>query len=380
MNGITDDLTLDELDADLHGVIARLRTAAPVAWVPALGGWLVTRRDLVVAMMRDAETFTVDDPRFSTGRVVGPSMLSLDGPDHARHRDPFADAFTPPIVREVFAGMVAAEAARIVGDLDGRGRAELRRELAGPLAVHVVVRALGLEEVEASEVLDWYDGIVAAVARASTGREIDGARLPEMDLLAAHIEASIGAGSNLMAEAARVLSVDEVVSNAAVIMFGGIETGEGTTANAFGHFLSHPGVWSRLADDRSLIGNAVEESIRLEPAVVQVDRYATRDVDVGGAKIRKGDFVMLSIAGANRDPAVFADPDRFDIHRANARSHVTFAHGPHACIGIHLAKFETRAAITAALDRWPDLHLRAPVEPRGLVFRKPHRVDAAWTT
>src|SRR5262245_19424794 len=86
-------ITLEELERDPHPLLHRLRATEPVSWLPALDGWLVTRRDLALDVMRDDETFTVDDPRFSTSQVVGPSMLSLDGDAHARHRDPFAAPF-----------------------------------------------------------------------------------------------------------------------------------------------------------------------------------------------------------------------------------------------------------------------------------------------
>ncbi len=89
-------LTIERLDLDPYGALRELRDAAPVAWVPVLDGWLVTRRDLCIEVMRDARRFTVDDPRFSTAQVVGPSMLSLDGDEHRRHRDPFARRFLGP--------------------------------------------------------------------------------------------------------------------------------------------------------------------------------------------------------------------------------------------------------------------------------------------
>src|SRR5215212_1167760 len=95
-------VTLAQLEADPHPVLARLREHEPVSWLPALGGWLVTRRDLAMQVMRHPETFTVDDPRFSTGRVIGPSMLTLDGPEHGRHRGPFAGPFRLAAVRERF--------------------------------------------------------------------------------------------------------------------------------------------------------------------------------------------------------------------------------------------------------------------------------------
>ena len=103
-------VTLEQLEHDPHPVLARLRASEPVSWLPVLDGWLVTRHDLAVAVMRDADTFTVDDPRFSTAQVVGPSMLSLDGEDHARHRAPFAAPFRPRAVSERFADPAAAEA------------------------------------------------------------------------------------------------------------------------------------------------------------------------------------------------------------------------------------------------------------------------------
>ncbi len=378
MSGIADGLTLEELDSNLHAVLARLRSDQPVAWVPVLNGWLVTRRDLVIEMMRDPVTFTVDDPRFSTGQVVGPSMLSLDGPEHARHRAPFGEAFTLPAVRRRFEAFVHAEAGRLVAELAPRGAAELRSDLAGPLAVNVVAEALGLVDTDPGEVLGWYDDIVDAVSRASTGQVLTDARPLAVARLADHVRASMANRDSLVAGAARTLSIDEVVSNTAVLMFGGIETSEGMTANAFAHLLADSATWQVLVDQPNLVANAVEESLRLEPAVVQVDRFATRHVEVGGARIRRGDFVMLSIAGANRDPATYPDPDRFDVTRPNARTHLAFAQGPHACVGIHLAKLETRAALLAAIDGFPGLSRESPAPARGVVFRKPAAVQVTW--
>jgi cytochrome P450 len=111
-----------------------------------------------------------------------------------------------------------------------------------------------------------------------------------------------------------------------------------------------------------------------------VDRYATADTTLGGAAIGRGDLVRLSISGANRDPAVFADPDVFDPSRPNLRRHVAFAQGPHVCVGVHLARLEARAALTALLHRLPGLRLDPdrPAAVRGLVFRKPPRLDVLW--
>jgi cytochrome P450 len=377
-------ITLGRLELDPHPLLARLREPEPVSWLPALGGWLVTSRKLALRAMRDPTTFTVDDPRFSTGMVVGPSMLTLDGEEHARHRDPFARPFRLDAVRARFTELVAAEAERLIDALRPAGRAELRRELAGPLAASVVARALGLEDADTEAMLGWYDGMVDAVTGVTAGNSVTPAGREAFAALRSSVEPSLdrNPSSSLVAAAANAggLTRGEVVSNAAVLMFGGVETTEGMVANAVLHLLGHPDQRALVEGDRSLLANAVEESLRLEPAAAQIDRYATRDVTFGGASIRAGELVTLSIAGANRDPEVFPDPDRFDVRRENARQQIAFAHGPHVCIGMHLARLEAHIAIGLLLDRLPRLRLDPdhPSAPRGLVFRKPPTLHVAW--
>ncbi|MGH8928262.1 MAG: cytochrome P450 [Acidimicrobiia bacterium] len=373
-------LTLDQLSTKPHRHLARLREAEPVSWLPVLDGWLVTRRDLCIEVMKDADTFTVDDPRFSTAQVVGPSMLSLDGSEHRRHRDPFASAFRLSEVRDRFAARVNQEARKLVDDLAPRGGAEIRRELAGPLAVAVVSAALELADVEARTVLGWYDTIVAEVDRISAGGEVGESGREAFGRLSQHVRRTFEHGTGVLASARANLSDEEVVSNAAVIMFGGIETSEGMTTTLFWHLLTHPEQMQVLTRDRSLGPQAIEESLRLEPAASRVDRYATKDIEMAGAPIQKGDLVVVSLAGANRDPAAFPNPDQFDLSRPNARTHLAFAQGPHACVGVHLAKWETLAALDAALDAWPGLRLdENAVEPSGLVFRKPRQLPVIWS-
>ena len=373
------DISLAELDADPYDLIARLRDREPVAWIPVLDGWLVTRRDLCIEVMRDAERFTVDDPRFSTARVVGPSMLSLDGDEHRRHRDPFAAAFRRPQVMERFADRVRAEARALIEGLRPHGRAEIRRDLAGPLAVRVVATALELLDVEPGVVLGWYDEIVGAVDRVSAGGEIGDRAPAAVAALDRHVGRTIDAGSGVLADATSTLSRREIVSNAAVMMFGGIETSEGMTTSLFWHVLTTPGALDALVDDPTLVANAVEESLRLEPAAGRVDRYSTVDVELGGSSIRRGDLVIVSLTGANRDPATYPEPDRFDLTRENARSHLAFAQGPHACVGLHLARLETQVALQIAVEQWPALRVDGDASPpSGVVFRKPKRLPVSW--
>ncbi|HEY1594255.1 MAG TPA: cytochrome P450, partial [Thermoleophilaceae bacterium] len=358
-------VTIEELEADPHPLLARLRETEPVAWVPALGGWLVTRRDLALAVMRDSEAFTVDDPRFSTGQVVGRSMLTTDGEEHTRQRAPFARPFRLDAVRERFTAAVEGDADRLIDALEPAGRGELRRGLAGPLATLTMAHALGLEDVGVDAMLGWYDAIVDATSGLSAGRPVPEAGREAAAELRAAIEARLE-GDSLVAAAAGGLSPAEVSSNAAVLLFGGIETTEGMISNALLHLLGHEDQLARVRADRSLLANAIEESLRLEPSAASIDRYATRGLELGGATIAAGDLVTVSLAGANRDPDTFAEPDRFDITRENAGRHLAFAGGPHVCIGMHLARLEAHTAIARLLDRLTGLRLdpERPAAPR----------------
>lgn len=372
-------VTIAQLAADPHSTLARLRAAAPVCWVPALRGWLVTSHAAVLRVLRDSITFTVDDPRFSTARVVGPSMLSLDGAEHARHRDPFARAFRPGDVRARFTALVEEESDRLLDALRPAGRADLRADLAGPLSVRVMAAALGVDRADIEAARRWYAALVQAVEDMSAGRAVPTRAVAAFDELREHVRGNIAAGS-LLADAAGSLDGAELVANAAVLMFGGIDTTEAMITNTVLHLLDNPDQLALVRAEPDRLLDAIEESMRLEPAAASLDRYATRDVTVAEADIAAGDLVVVSIAGANRDPAVFEHPDRFDTDRANSDRHLAFAQGPHFCIGAHLARLETRTALTGLLARFPRLRLRsgqAP-SPQGLIFRRPASLPVEW--
>jgi cytochrome P450 len=377
-------VTLAELAEDPHPHLAKLRAQAPVVWLPALGGWMVTGRELAVEVMRDAAAFTVDDPRFTTAQVVGASMLSLDGAEHVRHREPFLEPFRPRTVHASLGDAVRREVDRLLDGLLPLGAAELRRDFAGPLATAVMAEVLGLTDVPVPDILAWYDAIVRAVDRLTHGGEAGAEGPAAYAALREAVAGTLNAGSadSLLARAAADgrLGLPELASNAAVLLFGGIETTEAMIANALLHVLAEPGTAAQLLADPDLLDNAIEESLRLEPGAAVIDRYATGDIDLAGVRIHAGDLVTVSLAGANRDPAVFTDPDRFDIHRPNARLQLAFAHGPHYCVGVHLARLEARTALRACFERLPGLRLddRYPSAPRGLVFRKPPTLAVRW--
>ena len=260
-----------------------------MAWVPALGGWLVTSYATAVAVMRDSRVFTVDDPRFSTARVVGPSMLSLDGGPHARHRAPFFSAFHRGGAAARLGEFAGREAERLVGAIRPDGEAELRDTVTGPLAVSVVAEALGLGHLAPGEILSAYTRIVGGVTGLS-GDQSAASGEPGPDAmaafaaLAADLRAAIEKGSRqgrpgagrtrsapesrtVLADAAQSgdLTTGEAISDAAVVMFGGIDTTDGMIANAVLYLLSDPGQLELVRVDPRLVLAATEESLRLEP-------------------------------------------------------------------------------------------------------------------
>ena len=372
-------LTVATLTASPYEALAGLRTHEPVSWVPALGAWFVTRRDLAIEAMLDADRYTVDDERFTTARVLGTSMLNLDGPEHERHRRAFVKPFRPKFVREELEARIAEHAVQLVA-ASLAGSRELRTEVAGPLAVETILDVLGLHEVAVDDVLGWYGAFGQAITALTLGDEVPDEVHETLAQLYTYVGGAMGrddAGliSELVAD--EVLTEEEIPAAVAVVMFGAIETSEAMTANALWHLFTHPDVLDRLRADQTLLPDVIVESLRLEPAASWVDRYTTTDVVLGDVEIPSGELVTINLLAANRDPNVFHDPDTFNIDRPNHAQHVTWAQGPHTCLGLHVAKAETAAVIEALLDAEEELQAVFELDaamsraPSGLIFRKP---------
>lgn len=382
-------MTAEQLETDPYPALAELQATEPVSWLPALGGWMVTSRDLVAQALRDDRTFTVDDPRFTTAAVLGPSMLSLDGPAHRRRRDPFARVLRPDSLDDRLVDFVQATASSLVSDAvqnsDGveslAEGVELRSSLAAPLAAATITEMLGLDDVTPTEVLAWYRSIVTAVTELTEGRPVPTDGRGAVQQLNAAVARTVN-HDTLLAQvmADGRLSAAELASDVGVVLFGAIETTEGMITNAFWHLFTEHEAWLGLGSDRSLIAPSIEESLRLEPAAAVVDRYSTAPIQLGGVELPAGDLVTLSLLAANRDPDHFEHPDSFDINRPAVPGHLAFVHGPHGCIGAGLARIETTAAIEAVLDlevalgQTLVLDRGASSGPMGLVFRKPGAV------
>ncbi len=376
------EVTVDELTETPYEVLDRLRLHEPVSFLPALNAWWITRRDLALEAMTNAETFTVDDDRFTTARILGTSMLNLDGPEHVRHRSAFVAPFRPKFVREVLEAQITTAATRLWNETVS-GSGEIRTGIAGPLAVETILDLMGLDDVDSTEVLSWYSAFGEAITSLTVGAAVP----PEIDSTLARLKSYVetamsiddaGVITDLVTNG--VLRRDEIPAAVAVVLFGAIETSEAMTTNAFWHLLTHPESWHRLRSDRSLIPHAINESLRLEPAATWVDRYTTTNVELGSVMIPSGELVSISLLGANRDPDAFDNPGAFDIDRPNLAQHVTFVKGPHACLGLHVARAETQAAIEAALTWEAETgqaialeHERAQ-SPHGLIFRRPEHL------
>jgi cytochrome P450 len=375
-------VSIAELTDDPHPAWARLRRHGDVVWVAELDGWVTLTRAAGARVMRDARTFTVADPRFSTGQIVGASMLSTDGAAHTAHRRPWADVFKPVAVRDRFTRTLREEVQHLLDRLAAVPSPDLRTGLAAPLATAAMGAALGLDGLEVGQVLDWYRAMVAGVDAISRGGDPPPAALQAVAAIRDHVQRSLDGPPRdtvlIAAAAGSGTDAGRLAADLAILLFGGVDTAESLTRIAAHHLLTHPEALDQVKTDPALLAGAIQESLRLEPAATRVDRYATTDAELAGARIRAGDLVIVSLSAANRDPDVFIDPDRYDIRRHNAADHLAFAIGPHHCLGVHLTTLQTTLALDMLLQRFPDIRAAGPLPPiTGFIFRKPVSVPVS---
>ncbi len=351
--------------------------------------WLVTRRDDVLEILRDPERFSTDHPASPIKATFGSQMLSAEGETQRR----FKSACSPPFNRRAVdvdaKPIVAARVRELLAALSPNEPVDLRASIAGPLALAVVADIIGIPEEMHGRVREWYDAFAASLAThdhssiaRTEGRNSSAAfRAAVAELIAPICEEAQGSLISHLVSLAPPgrLSDDEVLSNTLIVLFGGIETTEAAMLNAMWALLTHDEARAAAVANDGALDAAIEESLRWEPAVQTCTRYATRDVTLRGVTIGEGEIVQCMIGAANRDPAHFADPDRFDITRTNAGDHVSFGFGRHYCLGAALARLEMRLAMRSLFERWPDvrLHPERDSSPRGHEFRKP---PALWVT
>jgi cytochrome P450 len=179
------------------------------------------------------------------------------------------------------------------------------------------------------------------------------------------------------------LNHHEVTQIVYELLTAGHETTTGLISNAMRQLLTHRSAWEEICRDASLIPNAVEEVLRFDSSVIAWRRQTTQAVDIGGVPVPAGANLLLLLGSANRDPAVFADPERFDIHRPNAREHLSLGQGAHYCLGAPLARLEVRVVLEELSARLPSLRLVPGQALRfqpNTTFRRPLSLLVEWDT
>jgi cytochrome P450 len=309
------------------------------------------------------------DP-WAVGPAEPPSMLAVDPPDHTRYRRLVSKVFTARAVAalEPQVEKIASELLDAMEERAARGETvDLVDMYCAPLPVAVISEILGVPEHMHASMLEW--GNQAAVTlevglRYREFRTADKALRQIHHWLANHLdELRRNPGDDLMSKLA-VLTDDgetlndvELRSTALLVVGAGFETTVNLLGNAVVLFDEHPDQLEVLKNDPTRWENAVDEVLRFDSPVQLTVRIAQEDTDVCGNEVQRGRFVSLMLGGANRDPDAFADPQRFDVTRANARDHLAFSAGIHYCLGASLARLEGAVALRMLYDRFPDLSI-----------------------
>lgn len=404
MTATDDDLTYDPFeefnramgadgDASPYPDFIGLRSQGPV--LPGFGAYEAPAEGetpmVFTAYTYEAVQTVLQSDAFSSsqyadvmGVVFGHSILEMDEPEHHHYRSLIQQAFTRKAMetweREVVTSVVNDK----IDAFADQGRTEIVRNLMWPFPVDVIAALMDLPRQDlprfhqlAVEVIgvtiDW-DRALRASAELR-------------DYFSVLVDARRGSDApDLISVLARAehdgehLTDEEIFAFLRLLLPAGAETTYRSSSNLLFGLLSDPDQLAALRADRSLMPQAIEEGIRWECPLTIIVRAATTDVDVCGVTVPAGATVVCNLGAANHDPARWDNPERFDIFRER-KPHIGFAHGPHMCLGMHLARMETTVALNAILDRLPDLRFdpeAAPHHISGSIFRAPPRLDVVW--
>ena len=339
--------------------------------------YTVLTYDGVFEVLRDAARFSSAGYKQSMGIVMGPTILAMDGAEHLSHRALISRAFTPRAIERWEAELVRPIVNAHVDRFCERGHADLVRELTFPFPVHVVAAMIGLPEsdypafhrlaVELISIGIDFDGAIRAARelRALFAPVVAARRKqPEDDLISVLAHAEL--------EGLR-LSDEEIYGFLCLLAPAGAETTYRSSSNLLQGLLSNPDQLDAVRGDPSLIAQAIEEGLRWEPPLLSILRTTTCDTEVAGVAIPEGMPVSVNLGAANRDPSRWTEPERFDVFREQ-KPHIAFALGPHVCLGMHLARMETRVLLQTLFERLPNLRLDPEAKDAaitGLIFRSP---------
>ncbi|MVU77186.1 cytochrome P450 [Nocardia sp. ET3-3] len=362
---------------DPYPLIESVRAQGPMVRGPL--GWSTADYELCRMILRDntfrvraAEGFVPRPLRSLAGAAVlppnpvdPPSMLVMNPPEHTRLRRPVASAFTPRAVKRLHDRVVSVTA-ELLDRLSRSDSADLAASFAAQVPIAIISEMLGFPDEDRDTFLGWGEQFspmldiglswratsqaISAIMEWDHYLDTHLARLrscPGDDILSGLVEAG-------------QLDDHELKATASLLLGAGFETTVNLIGNGIVALLEHPDQLARLHAEPDLWPNAVEEILRFDAPVQRSARIASADLDIGGVQVREGSTVVLLLAGANRDPAVFGNPEVFDVGRVNARDHLTFSTGIHACLGASLARMEATYALRALFEQFPDLQLAGP--------------------
>lgn len=361
--------------ANPYETMALMRSTCPVQRInqPAMGRdqYVVTSYELVDAVFRDSETFSSNymemflsggrgnpeaEAIYATSWPEVNTLLTSDEPDHTRLRQLTMKAFMPGRIKRM-TDLIEGTVDELIDNFIERGKCDFVSEFAVPLPLHTIGDILGLPKELHGKLYDWTFALMRRNGQMATHDEqLEDARKivelksyveellkdrranPQDDLLSDLVTADV-AGENPLSDL-------EILSSALLLIVGGAETSRSSLISMMARLTQSPKQLAALKADPSLVGKAVEEMLRLDTPGTALWRIARHDTELGGVAIPKGGIVMVRIDAANRDPAVFADPDAFIIDRENIGRHLSFGAGIHYCIGFRLARAQITQSIT----------------------------------
>lgn len=340
--------------------------------------------DEVVRVLRDHERFSSSIYHDVVGMVMGRTILEMDEPEHRLKRALVSPAFRNRLLARWEAELVGSVVDGLIDRFAGSGRADLVRDLLFDFPVQVIARILGLPVEDYARFQRWSIELLSVAANFERGvaasrslaeyfaAVLDERRSsPSQDLISDLVTAEVDGER---------LDDQEIFAFLRLLLPAGVETTYRASGNLLFGLLTHPDQLEAVRRDPSLIPQAFEEALRWEPPLTILLRVAAVDSEVGGVKIPAGSHIGVCVAAANRDEARYQNPDELDIFR-DPRQHVSFGFGVHMCLGMHLARMETRVAISKLLERTDGIRLDpADLDPHihGMAFRSPTALPVAF--